>query len=339
MGLSKVWVIPLLTFVFSSSAFLASYFIAVHLNHVNEFWPYISDSGTTPPESCIFGQLLNLSALFLACSVYLRHRQIVEFYWHQHQQEGKWRSISCFLLFVGYASALGVSIVGNFQENNVIIVHYTGALLAFGCGLVYAWAQTVFSYRMNPKLAKPVVSHFRLLLCIVSTFFFVTMIVFGPILGQAPDNVIGGGASKLYHWTGSEPNYVEHMIGTCSEWILAICFQVYILSFAIELRHAYCHAPKLRLVAYYCDGMAPSESAISVTSGNAISCCAGSMSKNRAKLDREIRPTFNIEMAGLEESFKRIPDTDGMPLGLDAADFVNPARQTAFDKSVHCMKF
>lgn len=41
------------------------------------------------------------------------------------------------------------------------------------------------------------------------------------------------------------------MLGTISEWILAVCFQIYILSFAIELRNAYCHAPKLKLVAFY----------------------------------------------------------------------------------------
>uniref|UniRef100_A0A914YZK9 CWH43-like N-terminal domain-containing protein n=1 Tax=Panagrolaimus superbus TaxID=310955 RepID=A0A914YZK9_9BILA len=91
--------------------------------------------------------------------------------------------------------------LANFQEGNVIVIHYIGAFLAFGCGLIYIWAQTLFSYLMNPKI-----------------------------------------------------NFVEHVLGTCSEWGLAICFQLYILSFAIELRHAYCHAPKLRLIPYSNDG-------------------------------------------------------------------------------------
>lgn len=37
------------------------------------------------------------------------------------------------------------------------------------------------------------------------------------------------------------------MIATCSEWLLAICFELYILTFAIEFRNASCHAPKLKL--------------------------------------------------------------------------------------------
>lgn len=70
------------------------------------------------------------------------------------------------------------------------------------------------------------------------------------------------------------------MIGTCSEWLLAICFQLYILSFAVELRHAYCkkrnlfkynfqilgHAPKLKLIAF----LSGSESAVSA---DIFDCC------------------------------------------------------------------
>jgi hypothetical protein len=346
MGLNRVWIIPFLTFIFSTAAFVVSYAIAVSLNHVTAIWPYISDSGTLPPESCIFGQLLNVAALFLACTVYLRHRQIVEFYWHHHQQPGKWRSISCALLFLGYTSAFGVSMVANFQESNVIYVHYTGALMAFGCGLIYAWAQTVFSYLMNPKLAKPVVSHCRLVLCIISTIFFCCMIIFGPILGKQPNSFTTGTHGGLYHWTGKEDNFAEHVFGTFSEWVLAICFQLYILSFAIELRHAYCHAPKLRLVAYYCEG-SPSESAVSLQSGKSNvksgGCCIGFKSRpktyptqNAPVFKLDMPEDFNLKEINLFSDFSEHdrPDSDGMPVGLDAADFVNPARRSAFDESL-----
>lgn len=56
------------------------------------------------------------------------------------------------------------------------------------------------------------------------------------------------------------------MIGTCSEWLLAICFQIYILSFSVELRHAYCHAPKLKLIAF----LEHEDSAIST---DVFDCC------------------------------------------------------------------
>lgn len=37
--------------------------IALHLEHVDGV-PYISDTGTYVPESCIFGQCLNIIAAF-----------------------------------------------------------------------------------------------------------------------------------------------------------------------------------------------------------------------------------------------------------------------------------
>lgn len=41
--------------------------------------------------------------------------------------------------------------------------------------------------------------------------------------------------------------YIHHTIATVSEWSVAACFQLYILSFVVELRNACCYAPKLKL--------------------------------------------------------------------------------------------
>jgi hypothetical protein len=38
------------------------YSIAVGNDHVEPGFPYISDTGTRSPESCVFGQLLNIGA-------------------------------------------------------------------------------------------------------------------------------------------------------------------------------------------------------------------------------------------------------------------------------------
>ncbi|KAL3990386.1 Frag1/DRAM/Sfk1 family protein [Acanthocheilonema viteae] len=241
MALKKVWIIPLFTSLSSVSAFIISYCIAVSEKHITAFWPYISDSGALPPESCIFGQLLNLSAVFFAITAYLRHRQLIEFYWHHlNQKDGNWRNYCTIYLWFGYFSAFGVSLIGNFQEMNFILVHYIGALLTFGCGLIYTWAQTIFSYRMTPRFARALVPHCRLFLCCLSTIFLINIGIFGTILSQKPKK-------QLYKWTSDSPHYVEHMIATCSEWLLAICFEFYILTFAIEFRNASCHAPKLKL--------------------------------------------------------------------------------------------
>ncbi|EFO19973.1 hypothetical protein LOAG_08520 [Loa loa] len=130
-------------------------------------------------------------------------------------------------------------------EMNFIMVHYIGAILAFGCGLVYIWAQTLFSYWMRPEFIKATVLHCRLFLSCLSTIFFITMGIFGTIFGQHAENWFC--CKQLKRTLESNPHYVEHMIATCSEWLLAICFEFYILTFAIEFRHISCHGPKLKL--------------------------------------------------------------------------------------------
>ncbi|KAM3727407.1 DNA damage-regulated autophagy modulator protein [Dirofilaria immitis] len=211
------------------------YCIAVSKGHVTVFWPYISDSGTLPPESCIFGQLLNLAAVFFAITAYLRHRQLIEFYWHYlKQRDGSWRNYSTICLWFGYFSAFGVSLIGNFQEINFIIIHYIGAFMAFGFGLIYIWIQTIFTYRMQPKFIENIIPHCRLFLSCLSTIFFTTVGVFGTIFGDQPKTSFT--YNQLQKWTPEKQHYIEHTIATCSEWLLAICFEFYILTFAIELR-------------------------------------------------------------------------------------------------------
>ena len=85
------------------STFLATYGWAVSLGHADKIWPYISDTGddddgddgendddddgddgdddddddnnstgTVPPESCFFGQMLNIGALLVVITFFIR---------------------------------------------------------------------------------------------------------------------------------------------------------------------------------------------------------------------------------------------------------------------------
>lgn len=49
---------------------IKSYLIAVLNNHVGAGFPYISDTGALPPESCVFGQFLTINA-FLSMYMYI----------------------------------------------------------------------------------------------------------------------------------------------------------------------------------------------------------------------------------------------------------------------------
>lgn len=53
--------LPVALVVWSAASFVFSYITAIVLHHVDPLVPYISDTGTIPPERCLFGIMLNVS--------------------------------------------------------------------------------------------------------------------------------------------------------------------------------------------------------------------------------------------------------------------------------------
>ncbi|GAB1295469.1 DNA damage-regulated autophagy modulator protein 1 [Apodemus speciosus] len=131
--------VPFLLVTWSSAAFIISYVVAVLSGHVNPFLPYISDTGTTPPESGIFGFMINFSAFlgFLcAATMYTRYK-IVE-----KQNETCYFGTPVFnlvSLVLGLVGCIGMGIVANFQASVSLadyIYHVVSAIcewtVAFG---------------------------------------------------------------------------------------------------------------------------------------------------------------------------------------------------------------
>ena len=58
------------------TAFIAGYAISVGTDKVAALFPYISDTGTIPPASCVFGLFLNMAAAFGVVAIYIRHRHL-----------------------------------------------------------------------------------------------------------------------------------------------------------------------------------------------------------------------------------------------------------------------
>lgn len=144
--------------------------------------PYISDAATYSPESCIFGQLINIGALLLGLTIYIRFRQIKEIlYVQDYDLVGHLFRQNTISMWIGFISCLGISIVGNFQETNVRIVHYVGALCCFGCGTVYFWMQAMLSYALQPTLGSKMKAHIRLGMAVVCTILFIVLSVTGVI--------------------------------------------------------------------------------------------------------------------------------------------------------------
>uniref|UniRef100_A0A803TMI7 DNA damage regulated autophagy modulator 2 n=1 Tax=Anolis carolinensis TaxID=28377 RepID=A0A803TMI7_ANOCA len=104
-------ILPSALVIWSSASFLFSYITAVLLHHVDPLVPYISDAGTTPPERCLFGIMLNVAALLGIATMYVRYRQVRALIPEDH----KLLRLNKMGVVLGMVSCFGLCIIANFQ--------------------------------------------------------------------------------------------------------------------------------------------------------------------------------------------------------------------------------
>lgn len=179
--MSKVFLFPLTVFVLFQSTFICTYIAAILEGHVVPDVPYISDAATYSPESCVFGQLINMGCVLLGIVVYIRHRQIKQLIYHHPELHETSARMSYVAMWLGIGSCLGCSIVANFQETNVRYMHYVGALTCFGLGTAYFWYQAHLSYNIHQFSGSMLLAHIRMALAVLCTICFTIVAVTGVI--------------------------------------------------------------------------------------------------------------------------------------------------------------
>lgn len=227
MTISGIHYLPLILFILFPTTFFGTYIAAVLQGHVKAEFPYISDTATQPPESCVFGQFINVGAILLCVLVYIRYCEVCQYY-ESYTISPKVVRLNKAGVWLGIFACLGLSIVANFQETNVKYVHYFGATLCFGVGTIYFWIQALCSYHMHPVANSILMAHLRVCLAMVCTMFFFVASVAG-LMSHLKFN--GNNPRK---WEPSDKGYELHVASTISEWVVAICFCIYILTFYSE---------------------------------------------------------------------------------------------------------
>lgn len=226
--------LPIIIAVYLPVSLIITYVISVEYKHVEPDFPYISETGTIPPESCVFAQLLNIGAVLAGGIIYIKYRLGCH-----HFNDWKRRCLICLnatAFVLGMLSSLGVSIVANFQLTNIIAVHYIGAFLAFVVGLIYMILQTILSCMSASTGIKgntPCIRRLRVLLCVLDTILVLVLIIAAKVavsIGPGP------GKSKR-HWSSDDPGYAVHLVATISEWLMALMTVIYFATFHWEFKH------------------------------------------------------------------------------------------------------
>ncbi|CAG0883191.1 unnamed protein product [Darwinula stevensoni] len=236
----KLHYFPTGVFIIFPATFITTFSIAILLGHVEVDFPYISDTGTTPPESCIFSQLLTVGTVLLGITVYVRYRQILEYH-PNHSSSSTIIRLNHASLWLGIIAAFGVSIVSNFQETSVFVVHMIGAFLAFGVGTAYIWLQTVLSYKMHPVVNTLFMAHFRTALSLITTVFFFISSICGTLAR------LQFHGKNMRKWYPEDGGFQLHVASTASEWVMASAFNVFILTFVREFQKISMNHPELCL--------------------------------------------------------------------------------------------
>ncbi|XP_033751848.1 DNA damage-regulated autophagy modulator protein 2-like isoform X2 [Pecten maximus] len=219
--------LPIALVLVSCGTFIGSYVIAVLKKDIAAYFPYISDTGTKPPESCIFGQFLNIAATIAFCTMYIRYKLVESLTGHE---DGRLRRLNKAGLVLGILSSLGLSIVANFQETVVEPVHLTGASLVLGCGVLYEFLQTFLTYHMYPEFNGQFIARVRLVLSVISAVSMVTAFTSAGISRYQTDT-----KDKL-HWKPSEKGFDAHIVSTISEWITAVLFLFFFFTYVRDFQ-------------------------------------------------------------------------------------------------------
>ncbi|KAK4319633.1 hypothetical protein Pmani_009418 [Petrolisthes manimaculis] len=249
MESSHLYLLPLSVFVLFPATFIITYVISVLLKHTEPEFPYISDTGTYSPESCIFGQALNIGAIVILMTIYVRFRQIAELY-RNHSSSSTIIRLNRVGLGIGCLAALGISIVANFQETNVFYVHIAGALLAFGLGTAYLWVQAMCSYQTHPLVNSMTMAHVRLVLAMVASLFFMIGCVCASI---AHSQFHGNNPRK---WYPEDGGWGFHVASTVSEWVCATAFNFFMLTLVDEFKSISIDPPQVYVSV---DTLAPTQ--------------------------------------------------------------------------------
>ncbi|KAH0616994.1 hypothetical protein JD844_028535 [Phrynosoma platyrhinos] len=158
------------------------------------------DTGAKPPESGIFGFMINGSAFLGAVTMYVRYLIV-----KKQNEITDFISPSCnvLALCVGLLGCIGMCIVASFQELTVPAVHDGGALVAFVSGALYILIQTVISYRSCPQWSTPCTCHTRLFISIMTSIAIIPSILFGMLLNEYTNWLYGLGrlAAVIQHLT------------------------------------------------------------------------------------------------------------------------------------------
>jgi len=238
-----VWqFLPLMAGILPFVGVTFTYYIAKKKCHL-ERWilPYVSYTGSSQPESMIFGMLFNVEGFICIW--------IAAISWRYYKTIGQEGILNDLNFTFGVVASFGVIIIANFQITAATTMHLIGAATLFIVGTMYSITMTIISRRCHrdyPTQGRFSIYVTRFTLSVIMTLSLCTLVtfvaykrVYHDIYGYKDQEEVddSGLCNDLFLVKSSNPEYNLFMDLTASiaEWVLITgmlaCICVYYFEF------------------------------------------------------------------------------------------------------------
>lgn len=215
--------LPAFLVVWSSATFIVSYIIAIYNHDVDVIFPYISDTGVNPPESCIFGLMTFISACAGAATIYARYKHVDKLRKDKRCDVSSCRNKTA--LWFGEISCFGMCVVATFQETTVQVVHDCGAMMFFFCGIVYIILQCIISFYEYPLGSSKNVFRVRVSIATLAVLAFFPTVICAFFVKQTE-----------LHRHEDDKDYPFHVASAVCEWIVAFSFVFFFFTYIHDFK-------------------------------------------------------------------------------------------------------
>ncbi|GJQ74889.1 hypothetical protein Trydic_g21725 [Trypoxylus dichotomus] len=270
---TRVYLLPIINFVWFATGFFVTYILAAHLEHVQPLFSAIRNNGMLSSSSCFLSQFTNLgcvlklylagSIMLVAFNIYIRYRNVEELLKiHHFDLYVKNMNSSC--LWFGLIGSLGLSTLANFQQSTVRYIHVVGILLGFVLNTVYQIVHTSLCLVMRRETAPLFINVLRVFIAAASCISLVLFIISYTARSLEVDceNVVPGNTSCLLQSLRStsgnatkfmtdDAAFVTSAISALAEWKLAFCIISYPLTYAYSI--AVCKSHVIPVIPFISD--------------------------------------------------------------------------------------
>ncbi|CAD5213905.1 unnamed protein product [Bursaphelenchus okinawaensis] len=237
----KPQIFPIATSLCCATSFVSGYVINVILDKSEAWISKISDGGGVMPASGVFAIFLNLGVFNWLLTGFFVHISLSQHIKKHSNHNSKLHYVLYYMVFLCITSAIGLLLVAAFPITLLRKVHGLAATVAFLNGCLYLWVNVLFLMFYRPRLIAFWISVGQLVGVVFTSFCVFTHVLLGnsklfvsEVNGTRPDKPQYK-IDQLVRLRPGDPYYMNNMIGSITEWLLALGFCLITASFALQL--------------------------------------------------------------------------------------------------------